>query len=81
MYFAPGATHAPHHVPVAWADKYKGKFDMGWDKARAMILENQIEMGIAPGNTKLSERIAELPSWDSLNDDEKANILKQHIKL
>ncbi|MFC2148039.1 arylsulfatase [Bacteroidota bacterium] len=77
MLWASGSMHSPHHAPDEYIAKYKGKFDMGWDKAREMILENQIEMGIAPGNTKLSDRIAELPAWESLNDDEKKLYAKQ----
>jgi arylsulfatase len=77
MLWASGSMHSPHHAPDDYIAKYKGKFDMGWDKAREMILENQIEMGIAPANTKLSERIDELPAWDSLNDDEKKLYAKQ----
>ena len=54
MYFCPGANHAPHHSPKEWADKYKGKFDMGYEKIRETILANQIKMGIVPPNTELS---------------------------
>src|SRR5262249_29492279 len=54
MYFCPGANHAPHHAPKEWADKYKGKFDMGYEKIREEILERQKQMGIVPQNTELS---------------------------
>ncbi len=54
MYFCPGTGHAPHQVPKAWADKYKGKFDMGWDKYREQTLKRQIEMGLLPKGTELS---------------------------
>jgi arylsulfatase A-like enzyme len=77
MLWASGSMHSPHHAPDDYIAKYKGKFDMGWDKAREMILANQIEMGIAPENTVLSDRIPELPAWDSLNDDEKKMYAKQ----
>jgi len=77
MLWASGSMHSPHHAPDEYIAKYKGKFDMGWDKARELILENQIKMGIAPENTILSERIDELPAWDSLNDDEKKLYAKQ----
>ncbi len=77
MLWASGSMHSPHHAPDDYIAKYKGKFDMGWDKAREMILENQIKMGIAPANTKLSQRIDELPAWDSLNADEKKLYAKQ----
>ena len=55
MYFAPGATHAPHHVPAEWRDKYKGKFDQGWDKVREETLERQKKLGIVPADTKLGQ--------------------------
>ena len=77
MLWASGSMHSPHHAPDEYIAKYKGKFDMGWDKAREMILENQKELGIAPGNTNLSARIDEIPAWDSLNDDEKKLYAKQ----
>ena len=77
MLWASGSMHSPHHAPDEYIAKYKGKFDMGWDKAREMILENQKMLGIAPGNTNLSARIDEIPAWDSLNDDEKKLYAKQ----
>lgn len=77
MLWASGSMHSPHHAPDEYIAKYKGKFDMGWDKARELILANQIELRIAPANTKLSKRIDELPSWDSLNDEEKKMYARQ----
>ncbi len=77
MLWASGSMHSPHHAPDEYIAKYKGKFDMGWDKARELILANQIKLGIAPENTILSGRIKELPAWDSLNDDEKKMYAKQ----
>lgn len=71
MYFAPGATHAPHHVPKEWADKYKGKFDMGWDKLREQTLAQQKKMGIVPQNTKLAPKPKDIKDWDKLSADEK----------
>jgi arylsulfatase A-like enzyme len=65
MYFAPGATHAPHHVPKEWADKYKGKFDKGWDKQREETFAKQKQLGVIPQNCDLTERPKEIPSWDS----------------
>jgi arylsulfatase A-like enzyme len=56
VYFAPGATHAPHHVPREWADKYKGKFDAGWDKYREETLARQIKLGVVPPGTTLPSR-------------------------
>jgi arylsulfatase A-like enzyme len=64
MYFAPGACHAPHHVPKEWADKYKGKFDQGWDKLREQIFEQQKKLGVIPANAELTTRPAEISAWD-----------------
>jgi arylsulfatase len=77
MLWASGSMHSPHHAPDEYIAKYKGKFDMGWDRAREMILERQIEMGIAPTNTQLSERIDEIPAWESLSSDEKKLYARQ----
>ncbi len=77
MLWASGSMHSPHHAPDEYIAKYKGKFDMGWDKARELILANQIKMGIAPENTILSKRIDELPAWNSLNDEEKKLYARQ----
>jgi arylsulfatase len=56
IYFAPGATHAPHHVPKEWADRYKGQFDMGWDKLREQTFERPKQLGIIPADAKLTPR-------------------------
>jgi arylsulfatase len=69
LYYAPGAGHAPHHVPKEWADKYKGKFDMGWDKYREIVHQRQIEMGIIPKGTELSPHDPDVPIWDTLPPD------------
>jgi arylsulfatase A-like enzyme len=71
VYFATGATHAPHHVPKEWIAKYKGRFDQGWDKLREETFARQLEMGIIPAGTKLTPRPAEIPAWDSLTADQK----------
>jgi len=71
MYFAPGAAHAPHHVSKEWADKYKGKFDYGWDRQREITIDNQKKLGIIPENTKLTPRPDSIPSWNSRSADEK----------
>ncbi|WP_206614479.1 sulfatase-like hydrolase/transferase [Chitinophaga barathri] len=71
MYFAPGAMHAPHHVTKQWRDKFKGKFDMGWEKYREIVFENQKRMGIVPPNTKLTPRPDWVPAWSSLSDKQK----------
>ena len=68
LYYATGAGHAPHHVEKEWADRYKGKFDMGWDRYREIVLEKQKEMGIVPPDTVLSERDPDISAWDSLSD-------------
>src|SRR5512134_2508324 len=62
VYFAPGATHAPHHVPAEWADKYKGKFDQGWDKLREEIFARQKSLGVIPPECKLTARHKEIPA-------------------
>ena len=77
VYFAPGATHAPHHVPKAWTEKYKGKFDQGWDKLREQTLERQIKMGIVPQGTKLAPKPSDIRDWDKLSADEKKLFARQ----
>jgi arylsulfatase A-like enzyme len=71
IYFALGACHGPHHVPKEWADKYKGKFDQGWDRQREITLEKQKKLDLVPKNTKLTPRPDSIPSWDSRSSDEK----------
>jgi arylsulfatase len=71
MYWASGASHGPHQVPKEWADKYKGKFDDGWDKYRERVFQRAKQMGWIPQNAELTPRPATLPSWDSIPDDEK----------
>ncbi len=71
LYLAPGATHAPHMAPKEWIDKFKGQFDMGWDRYREMTLERQKKLGVVPPDTKLTARPESLPAWDSLNADQK----------
>ena len=71
MYFAPGATHAPHHVAREWADKYKGKFDAGWDRYREETLARQIRLGLVPAGTRLAPKPAAVQDWDALSADEK----------
>ena len=77
MYFAPGATHAPHHVPAEWRDKYKGKFDQGWDKVREETLERQKKLGVVPANTKLGPKPKDIKDWDTLSADEKKLFTRQ----
>jgi arylsulfatase len=77
MYFAPGACHAPHHVPKDWVDKYKGKFDQGWDKVREQIFARQKELGVIPGNADLTKRPEEIPAWDNMPKDLKPILARQ----
>ncbi|PHR90746.1 MAG: arylsulfatase, partial [Blastopirellula sp.] len=71
MLWASGSMHSPHHAPDEFIEKYRGKFDQGWDKAREEILANQLKLGIIPADTKMTTRIDEIPAWDSLNDEER----------
>ena len=66
VYFAPGATHAPHHVPKEWADKYAGKFADGWDAQRERTFARQKELGVIPADAELTPRHAEIPAWDDM---------------
>ena len=77
VYFAPGATHAPHHAPQEWIDKWKGKFDQGWDKMREETLARQIKLGVVPPDTQLAAKPAALKDWDTLSDDEKRLFARQ----
>jgi arylsulfatase len=67
VYFAPGACHAPHHVPKEWADKYKGKFDQGWDKLREESLARQKKLGVVPQSAELTKRPNEIQAWDEVD--------------
>ncbi len=69
IYLAPGSPHTPHHAPADWIARYKGQFDMGWDKAREAIFARQKELGVIPQDAVLTERPDELPAWDSLDED------------
>ena len=66
LYFSTGATHAPHQVPKEWSDKYKGKFDQGWDKLREQTFARQKQLGVIPPNAKLTPRDPAFPAWDSV---------------
>ncbi|HSN48965.1 MAG TPA: arylsulfatase [Flavobacterium sp.] len=77
MYFAPGATHAPHHVSKEWIEKNKGKFDQGWDKLREETLARQIKLGIVPAGTKLAPKPVDIKDWDKLSADEKKLFTRQ----
>jgi arylsulfatase len=71
IYYAPGATHAPHHVPREWIARWKGKFDQGWDTLREEILVRQIEKGVVPQGTGLAPKPEAIPDWESLSANEK----------
>ena len=77
VYYAPGATHAPHHVPTEWSDKYKGRFDAGWDALREEILERQKELGVVPPDTELTARHEEIPAWDEMPEELKPVLARQ----
>jgi arylsulfatase A-like enzyme len=77
VYFAPGATHAPHHVPAQWSDKYKGQFDDGWDALRERIFARQKELGVVPADAELTVRAPEIPAWDEMPDDLKPVLARQ----
>jgi arylsulfatase A-like enzyme len=76
-YFAPGATHAPHHVPAEWSAKYKGTFDQGWDALREETLARQKELGVVPPETELTPRPDEIPAWEDIPDDLKPVLSRQ----
>jgi len=77
IYFAPGATHAPHHVPKEWIAKYKGKFDQGWDKLREETLARQKRLGVVPRDTKLAPKPEAIKDWDKLSAAEKKLFARQ----
>ncbi|WP_308238328.1 sulfatase-like hydrolase/transferase [Phenylobacterium sp. J367] len=77
IYFAPGATHAPHHVPKAWADQYKGRFDAGWDELRERTFARQKAMGAVPADCELTPRHKEIPAWDDMPEAIKPALRRQ----
>jgi arylsulfatase A-like enzyme len=77
MYFAPGATHAPHHVPKEWADKYAGQFDDGWDAQRERTFARQKELGVIPPDAELTRRHEEIPAWDDMPEELKPVLRRQ----
>jgi arylsulfatase A-like enzyme len=76
-YFAPGATHAPHHVAPEWADKYKGAFDDGWDALRERTFAKQKELGVIPEDAELTPRHEEIPAWDEMPAELKPVLRRQ----
>ncbi|GAA1636874.1 arylsulfatase AtsD [Saccharothrix algeriensis] len=77
VYWAPGATHAPHHVPVQWPDRYRGRFDDGWDRLRERTFARQQEIGVVPPDAQLTARPAEIPAWDDMPEDLKPVLARQ----
>jgi len=77
IYYAPGAVHAPHHVPQEWIARHRGKFDQGWDKLREEILARQIQRGVVPQGTKLAPKPEAIPDWDTLSADQKRLFTRQ----
>ena len=77
VYFAPGATHAPHHVPKVWADKYAGVFDDGWDVQRERTFARQKELGVIPAAAVLTARHEEIPAWDDMPEELKPVLARQ----
>ncbi|MDE2368810.1 MAG: arylsulfatase [Burkholderiales bacterium] len=77
LYFAPGAVHAPHHVPRAWIDKYKGRFDAGWDRLREQTLARQKALGVVPADTELARKPRAIEDWDRLSADQKKLYTRQ----
>jgi arylsulfatase A-like enzyme len=71
MYFATGATHAPHHAPKEWIAKYKGQFSGGWDRLREETFARQKALGVIPADAKLTPRPSEIPAWDGMSSDQK----------
>jgi arylsulfatase A-like enzyme len=77
VYFAPGATHAPHHVPKEWADKYAGQFDEGWDVQRERTFARQKELGVIPADAELTARHDEITAWDDMPEELKPVLARQ----
>jgi arylsulfatase len=77
MYYAPGATHAPHHVPAEWSDRYRGQFDEGWDVAREQILANQKRLGVVPESAELTARPEQIPAWADMPEELKPVLARQ----
>ncbi|BCS35012.1 arylsulfatase [Luteitalea sp. TBR-22] len=77
LYFAPGATHAPHHVPASYIRKYKGRFDKGWDAYREETLARQKKLGVVPENTQLAPKPAAIKDWNALTPDEQRLFARQ----
>lgn len=77
IYWAPGACHAPHHVPAEWIEKYKGKFDDGWDAQRERTFARQQELGVIPADAQLTPRPEQIPAWDDMPEELKPILRRQ----
>jgi arylsulfatase len=77
LYFSTGATHAPHHAPKEWSDKYRGRFDQGWDELREEILARQKELGVVPESAELTPRHEQIPAWDEMDERMKPFLSRQ----
>ena len=77
IYFAPGATHAPHHVPKEWADRYKGQFDQGWDSVREQTFARQKQLGVIPQDCQLTDRHPQIPAWDTISPEMQPILARQ----
>jgi arylsulfatase A-like enzyme len=77
VYFAPGATHAPHHVPAGWAERYRGRFDDGWDALRERTFERQKQLGVIPPEARLTARHEEIPAWEEMPEELKPVLARQ----
>ena len=77
VYYVPGATHAPHHPTKEWIEKFKGKFDHGWNEVRERIFANQKRLGVIPANAKLTAWPDSVPKWDTFSPDEKKMFARQ----
>lgn len=77
VHFAPGAAHGPHQPPLAWRGRNAGRFDMGWDRYREVVLARQLELGVVPPGTRLTARPDAIPAWESFGADERRLFLRQ----
>jgi arylsulfatase len=77
LYFSTGATHAPHHAPKEWSDRYRGRFDQGWDELREEILARQKELGVVPESAELTPRHEQIPAWDEMDERMKPFLSRQ----
>ena len=77
VYFSTGCSHAPHHVPKQWADKYRGRFDHGWDRLREEVFERQKRLGVVPADAELTPRNEAFPAWDSLDEEQRRLYARQ----